>query len=151
MFWKSYKATTVYKDDQWDIISYHLKYKQIKLTLSLKSNPLLQQMLLAIDAGLHPAHGVNRSTPARPGMLYQTRKKGLLRRVRRLLGRYEVETAPFELVPAHVTHLGDGVFVGHAEIQDVGARGRVGVLAVEDRRNRDGLNWHVLLRRMSQI
>lgn len=46
----------------------------------------------------------------------------------------------FELVAAHVAHLGDAVLVGHAQVEDVGAGGRaVWVLAVEDdRRHGDG-------------
>lgn len=85
--------------------------------LYLESVPLLQQMLLALAAGLHPPRGVHRPRPARSRMQHQAGEERLLdRRLRQLLGGDEVETAALELVTADVAHLRHRVLVRHAEV-----------------------------------
>lgn len=79
-------------------------------------------MLLALRAPLHPAHGVHGARPTRPRMQHQAGEEWLLEgAVRQLLGRDKVQAAPLELVAAHVADLRDGVLVGHAEVEYVGA------------------------------
>lgn len=89
--------------------------------LRLESLPLLDEVLLALGASLHPAGGVNRARSAGPRVFDQAGKKRLHRGVGQLLRSNSLETSPRKAVSAHVAHLGRRVLVGHAEVQDVGA------------------------------
>lgn len=100
--------------------------------LSLERVPLFDEVLVAVGAALDPSGRVHGPGAARPRVQHQAgEERAEDRRLRDLLGYDVLEAAALVLVPAHVADFRHRILIGHAEVEDVRARGRVGVLAVE--------------------
>ncbi|EFA07010.1 hypothetical protein TcasGA2_TC009980 [Tribolium castaneum] len=109
--------------------------------LRLEGLPLLDEVLLALGAGLHAPPGVDGARAAGARVLDQAGEKGLHWRVGQLLGGDGLEAAARKTVAADVTHFRRRVLVRHAQVKDVRSGRRVRILAVE--------HWKRLERRLA--